>query len=171
MWVCPTPRVGLLEERPAVSGRREKTQRGELQCQEDEDTAEGLVVKTMKVLLVTSLGRCDDRLTAGVCAFRVIHRGKSKLRLPSARAHVQMERHPEFHLDCAYMGRATEDRESWMCGFSKGQWLNARDKERENVQRCVNVDKLVNEAITSIAQAVTVEEFDQEVKFRRRLLM
>ena len=76
-----------------------------------------------------------------------------------------MERHPEFHLDCAYMGRATEDRESWMCGFSKGQWLIARDKERENVQRCVNVDKLVNETITSIVQALTVAESDQEVKF------
>ena len=63
------------------------------------------------------------------------------------------------------LGRATEDLESWMCGFSKGQWLIARDKERENVQRCVNVDKLVNETITSIVQALTVAESDQEVKF------
>ena len=52
-----------------------------------------------------------------------------------------------------------------MCGFSKGQRLIARDKERENVQRCVNVDKLVNETITSIAQTLTVAESDQEVKF------
>ena len=36
-----------------VSGRRERTQREELQCQVENDTAEGLVVKTMKVLLVT----------------------------------------------------------------------------------------------------------------------
>ena len=62
--VFPIPRVGLLEERPAVSGRREKTQREELQCQVEDDTAEGLVAKTVKILLVTSLGRCDDRLTA-----------------------------------------------------------------------------------------------------------
>ena len=69
--VFPIPRVGLLEERPAVSGRREKTQREELQCQVEDDTAEGLVVKTVKILLVTSLGRCDDRSTAGLCMLRV----------------------------------------------------------------------------------------------------
>ena len=45
--VYPIPRVGLLEERPAVSGRREKTQRGELQFQVEDDSAEGLVVKTI----------------------------------------------------------------------------------------------------------------------------
>ena len=128
-------------------------------------TAEKRVTKTVKILLVISLGRCDDRMTAGVCAFRVIDRGKIEARLPSSCAHVQMERHPEFHLDCAYMGRATEDRESWMCGFSKGRWLIAREKEREDVQRCVNVDKLVNEKITSIVQDLTVAESDQEVKF------
>ena len=72
---------------------------------------------------------------------------------------------PEFHLDCAYMGRATEDRESWMCGFSKGQLLIARDKDRENVQRCVNVDKFANATITSIVQTLTVAESNQEVKF------
>ena len=70
-----------------------------------------------------------------------------------------------IHLDCAYTGRATEDRESWMCGFSKGQWLIARDRERENVQRCVNVDKLVNETSTSSVQALMDAESDQEVKF------
>ena len=69
--VFPIPRVGLLEERPAVSGRREKTQREELQCPVEDDTAEGLVVKTVKILLVTSLGRCDDRSTAGLCTLRV----------------------------------------------------------------------------------------------------
>ena len=60
------------ELRPAVSGRREKTQREELQCQVKDDTAEGLIAKTVKISLVTSLGRCDDRLTAGLCTFRVI---------------------------------------------------------------------------------------------------
>ena len=64
-----------------------------------------------------------------------------------------------------HMERATEDRESWMCGFSKGQWLIARDKECENAQRCVNVDKLVNETITSNVEALIVVESDQEVKF------
>ena len=78
------------------------------------------------------------------------------------------------HLDCAYMVRATEDRELWMCGFSKGQCLIARDEEREKVQRCVNVDKLVNETIICIVQALMVAESDQEetastdVKFTRQ---
>ena len=60
--IHPIPRVRLLEERPAVSRRRKKTQRGELQCQVVDDTAGGLIVKIMKVLLVTSLGQCGDRL-------------------------------------------------------------------------------------------------------------
>ena len=49
-----------------------------------------------------------------------------------------------------------------MCGFSKGQWLIARDEKRENVQRCVNEDKFVNETITSIVQAFTVRPGDGE---------
>ena len=57
--------------------------REELQCQVEEDTAEKRVSKTVKILLVTSLGRCDGRSTAGVCAFRVIDRGKIEARLPS----------------------------------------------------------------------------------------
>ena len=84
-------------------------QREELQCLVGDDTAEGLVVKTVTNKIFTSLGQCDGRVTAGLCTFRVIDRGKSGARLPSSRAHVQMERLPEFHLDCAYMGRATED--------------------------------------------------------------
>ena len=56
-------------------------------------------------------------LTAGLCTFRVIHSGKSKVRLPSSRNH----RRPEFRLDCACMERAAEDRESLMCRFSKGR--------------------------------------------------
>ena len=134
-------------------------------CHVEEDTAERLVEKIVTNKIFTSLGRCDDRMTAGVCPYRVIHRGKSGARLPSSCAHVQMERHPEFHLNCSHMVRATEDRESCMCGFSKGQWLIARDKERENGQRCVNVDKLANATITSIVQALTVAESDQEMKF------
>ena len=60
----------------------------------------GLFVKTVTNRVVTSLGQCDDRLTAGLCAFRVIDRGKSEAhrRMEDSRAHVQMERHPEFHL-------------------------------------------------------------------------
>ena len=42
------PRVALLEERPAVPGRREKTQRGELQCQVEDDTSKRLFVNTAK---------------------------------------------------------------------------------------------------------------------------
>ena len=71
-------RVGLLEERPVVSGVREETQREEWQCQVEDDTAERPVAKTEKVLLVTNLGQCDDRLTARVCPFRVIDKGESE---------------------------------------------------------------------------------------------
>ena len=127
----------------------------ELQCQVEDDAAEKLVPKIVKILL------------AEVCPYRVIDRGRGKLRMETSCAHVPMEKHPEFHLDCGYMGRASKDRESWICGFSKGQRLIARDKERENVQRCVNCDKLVNETITSIVQALTVAESDQEVKFEQ----
>ena len=59
-WI---PRVGLLEERLAVSGRRERTQGEELHCQVEDDTAEGLVAKTtVKIWLVTSL---DSRRVSG----------------------------------------------------------------------------------------------------------
>ena len=70
----PIPTVGLLEERPAISGRREKTQREELQCQVEDDTAEGLVEKTVTNKIFSSLDRCDDHVTAGLCPFRVIDR-------------------------------------------------------------------------------------------------
>ena len=135
--VYPIPRVGLLEGRLAVSGRREKTQREELQCQVEDDTAEGLVVKTMKVLLVTSLGQCDGRLTAGLCTFHVIDRGKSEAMIASSRDHE----HLEVLLDSACV--MAKDRESWMCRFSESRWVIARDKECENAQRRVNVDNLV----------------------------
>ena len=72
------PRVGLLEEGLAVSGSRVKTEREELQCQVEDDTAKGLVVRIMKVLFFTSLGQCEDRLTVRVCTFRVIDRGKNE---------------------------------------------------------------------------------------------
>ena len=91
----------------------------------------------------------------------MIDRVKSGARLPSSCAHVQMERHPEFHLDCAHVGRASEDRE---CGFSKGQWLIARDKECDNAQRCANVDKLVNGSRANV-EGLMIVESDQEAKF------
>ena len=56
--IYPIPKVGLLDERPAVSGGREKTQREELQCQVESDTAKGWAVKTMTVL-------SDPRLVRG----------------------------------------------------------------------------------------------------------
>ena len=46
----PLPKVGT------VSGGREKTQREELQCQVENDTAGLLVVKTVRILLVPSVG-------------------------------------------------------------------------------------------------------------------
>ena len=75
--VCPIPKFRTLQERPAVSGGRERTQREELQCQVENDTAEGSVVKTMRILLVPSLVEGDDHLTAGLCTFRVTDGGKS----------------------------------------------------------------------------------------------
>ena len=82
----PSPKVGLLGERPAG---REKTQRLELQCRAGSDTAKGPVVKTMRVLSFLSLGD-GKRFDSGI-AFRVIDRGKSEGRLPSSRDHG----HPE----------------------------------------------------------------------------
>ena len=116
----------------------------------EDDTAEGLVVQTVTYIIFINLGRCDERLTAGLCTFRVIDRGKSEAhrRMEASRARVQMERRAEFHVDCAYMGRATEDQELWMCRFSKGRWLIAREEECENVRRYFNVGKLVNEMIS-----------------------
>ena len=51
-----------------------------------------------------------------------------------------------------------------MCGFSKGQWLIARDKECENAQQYVNVDKLVNETTTGEVQALMVVRSGGEVR-------
>ena len=77
-------------------------QREKLQFQVEDDTAEVLVVKTV-TNKIFSLDRCDHHVTTGMCLFRVIDRGKIGARLQSLRAHVQMEQHPEFHLDCVYM--------------------------------------------------------------------
>ena len=103
--VYPIPRVGLSEERPAVSGRREKTQREEFQCQVED----GLVVKTVTNKIFTSLGQWDDRLTARVCPFRVIDRGKSEAMISSSRDHE----HLEVLLDRACL--MAENRESRTC--------------------------------------------------------
>ena len=71
--IYPSPKVGLLGERPAG---REKTQREELQCRAGSDTAKGPVVKTMRVLCVLSLGE-GKRFDGGI-AFRVIDREKRR---------------------------------------------------------------------------------------------
>ena len=91
--VYPIPRIGLLEVRSVVSGVREETQREELQRQVEDDTAEGLVVKTVTDRIFTSLGQWDGRLTARVCPFRVIdrvkreaHRGMGSLTCPCSSA-------------------------------------------------------------------------------------
>ena len=55
--IYPIPKVGLLEKRLAVSGGREKTQREGLRSEMERDAAEGPIVKTIRVLLVTSLER------------------------------------------------------------------------------------------------------------------
>ena len=53
----PIPKAGLLEERPVVSGGREKTQREELQSQMENDAAGGPVLKIMRVLLASKWER------------------------------------------------------------------------------------------------------------------
>ena len=71
--IYPSPKVGLLGERPAG---REKTQREELQCRAGSDTAKGPVVKTVRVLSVLSLGE-GKRFDGGI-ACRVIDREKRR---------------------------------------------------------------------------------------------
>ena len=75
--VYPIPKVGLLEATGGLRKASEDATR-RVAMSSGDDTAEGLVVKIMKVLLFTSLGQCDDRLTAGVCTFRVDDRGKNE---------------------------------------------------------------------------------------------
>ena len=65
----PIPKVGLLGERPAVSGGRERTQREGLRCKVESGAAEGPEVKIMKVLLATSLRKGKGQR---VCPFHVI---------------------------------------------------------------------------------------------------
>ena len=85
--IYPSPKVGLLGERPAG---REKTQREELQFRAGSDTAKGPVVKSVRVLSVLSLGEGKRSFDSGI-ACRVTDRGKSEARLPSSRDHG----HPE----------------------------------------------------------------------------
>ena len=108
-------------------------------------------MKIMRVLLAPSLGKENGRLTAGLCTFRLIDRGKSEARLPSSRDHG----HLDFLLDCPCM--AAEDRKSLTCRFSKDRRLIARDKECEDAQHRWIVGKLVNEVITIDVGALVVE--------------
>ena len=143
------PRVELLEERPAVSERRQRRNEKSRNVKwRMTELKKGLVVKTVTNKIITSLGQCDDRFTAGVCTFRVIDRGKNE-------AHSQMEVSRDHeHLELFWMvpTQCPENRESRTCGFSKDQWLN-------------NDGKLVNEVTASNVQALMVVESDREVKF------
>ena len=121
------------EKKKADHTLHDQTQREELQCQVENDTAKGSVVKTVRVLLVTSLGEGDDHLTAGLCP-RVIGRGNSEAhrRMEASRGHE----HLEFRLGCAGMERATEDRELPMLvdRFLNDRWLVARNKKEQEVR-------------------------------------
>ena len=123
----PIPKVGLLGDRPAVSGGRQKTQRDGLQCKVESDAVEGPVVKATKVLCTPSLRKEKGQLTAGMCLFRVIDRGKSEARLPSSRDQGHLGVCP----DRICMHRATRDRESSISvdRFLKDRWLLARSIE------------------------------------------
>ena len=120
----------------------------------------GSVVKTVRVLLVPSLGEGDDHLTAGLC-HRVTDRGNSE-------AHRRMEAsrdrgHLEFGLGCTCMERATEDRELPILvdRFLKDRWLVAQNKKCEDTQHRWIVGKLLNEVTTSDVQTLVVKS-DQE---------
>ena len=143
MWSFRFQRLDCWKNDQRSLGGREKTQRKELRCQVGNDEAEGFVVKSMKVLLAPSMGKENGRLTAGLCTFRVIDRGKNEARRSSSRDRG----HLEFLPDSAWM--AAEDRESMMCGYSMGRWLIAQDEECEDAQRQWIVGKLVNEVVTS----------------------
>ena len=148
------------ERKKADHTLHDETQREELQCQVENDTAEGSVVKTVRVLLVPSLGEGDDHLTAGLC-HRVIGRGNSEAhrRMEARRGHE----HLEFRLGCACMERATEDRELPILveRFLKDRWLVARNKKCEDTQHRWIVGRLLNEVITSGVQTLVLKS-DQE---------
>ena len=59
----PIPKVGLLGERPTISGGREKTQRDGFPCKVESDAGEGAVVKATKVLLAPSMRKEKGQLT------------------------------------------------------------------------------------------------------------
>ena len=111
----PTP--GPLGERPMIPGGRKRTQReDELQRQEEDDSAQGVVVRAKKAPSAPSVDDGDGHLAAGHaeyrgwCPFCVAGIGKSEAhrRMEASRDHG----HPERHLDYAYMGREAEDRAS-----------------------------------------------------------
>ena len=140
--VCPISRVGLQQK--ATDGLR--------------STRESTTTR----VTVSSGGRhgCEDR---GDSVGSRFEKGEwsfdSRIVMEASRGHG----HLEVLLDSACV--MAEDRESWMYRCPNRRWVIARDKECENAQRCVNVDKFVNETITSNVQALMVVEFDQEVKF------
>ena len=121
------------EKKKAHHILHDETQRKKLQCQVETDTAKGSVVKTVRVLLVPSLGEADDHLTAGLCP-RVIDRGNSEAcrRMEASRDHE----HLEFRLGCACVERATEDRELPILvdRFLNDRWLVARNKKEQEVR-------------------------------------
>ena len=60
-----TPKAGLFEELPTVSEGLEKTQREELQCQVEMDTAGGLAVEAVRVLFVASVRKGAGKVDSG----------------------------------------------------------------------------------------------------------
>ena len=61
----PIPKVGLLEERPAVSGGAEKTQREELRCKLESDAAEGPVCEDHDGSVGTQFGKGEGSFDSG----------------------------------------------------------------------------------------------------------
>ena len=131
----------------SVLGGRRKAQREGLRCKVESDAVEGTVVETTKVLLAPILGKGNSRLTTGLCAFRVIDRGKSEVRLPSSRD----QGHLEVLLDCACTERATGDRESstLVDRFLNDRWLAARSMKCEGKPYRWTDGKLADEMTTS----------------------
>ena len=151
-----------------VPGGRQRTEREEqLQLQIEGDAAQGPVVKGKKAPSAPSLDEWDGHLAAGHaeyrgwCPFCVAGKGKSEAhrRMGASRDHV----HPELHLDHAFMGRETEDRESPILvgKFSKDRWLITHPVPCKGTQHRWIIGKLVNDVIMSGVQTLVVKS-DQE---------
>ena len=163
--IHPIAGGGLLGERPAVPGGRERTKREEqLQPQIEGDTAQGPVVKAKKAPSAPSLDEVDmviwqpDMPSINICPFSVAGKGKSESyrRMGASRDHG----HPELHLVYADLGGG-QSVTSLGGRFSKDRWLITHLVPCKGTQLRWIVGKLVHDVIMSGVQTLVVKS-DQE---------